>query len=319
MEKELIKSPVLTALDIANVKYRIKGSHAQLLDWDSLTIDLTGKYAGSWRRWSNGVHGHNEHDLLAYLAKDGLITAEVARKADADQSIDKEYQIKKTEPYNFKEMVINPHTELIDEYLTDKRHIAPVIVKFLHQKKLIVQDAHDNLLYLWTDAHGNYTGGDVQGIFYDYQKYGKRGTLKLILPGSTGFFHLETGDIAGDYTKVKQVILFEAPVDLISYLELSQLAGLPKLHHTMYISMSGAAAKLPETIKHLKTEFNLQAKDLVAVIATDNDTAGDAVVEKAKPWFAEVKRILPNDGYSVFVNSQAVIPKDWNDYLKSLK
>lgn len=319
MDKALIKSPILTALDMAHVKYRIKGSHAQLLDWDSLNINLTGKYAGNWRRWSNGVHGRNEHDLLAYLAKDGLITAEVARKAGASQIIDKEYQINKTEPYNFDEMVINPHTELVDEYLIDKRHISPVIVQFLHKKKLIVQDAHDDLLYLWTDAHNKYTGGDVQGVFYDYQKYGKRGTLKMILPGSTGFFHLETGDIAGNYTKVKQVILFEAPVDLISYLELSQLAGLPKLTNTMYISMSGAVAKLPETVKQMALKFNLKADTLTAVIATDNDSAGDAVLTKAKGLFAKTKRILPNDGYSVFVNSQAVTPKDWNDYLKSLK
>lgn len=319
MEKELIKSPVLAALDAANVKYRIKGSRAQLVDWDSLNIELTGKYQGSWKRWSNGVHGHDEHDLLTYLAQDGLITAEVAKKAGASKDIDKVYKVEKLEPYNFKEMVTNPHTELIDEYLTSKRNIAPVIVQFLHQKKLIVQDGRDNLIYLWTNAKGEYVGGDVQGIFYDYQKYGKRGTLKLILPGSKGFFHLETGDVNGDYHKVKQVILFEAPIDLISYLELSQLAKLPKLHNTMYISMSGASAKLPETVKHLRDQFGLSAKNLRAVIATDNDQAGDAVMTKATELFKETKRIIPNNGYSVFVNSKAIVPKDWNDYLKSLR
>lgn len=319
MVKELIKSPVLEALDAANVKYRIKGSHAQLLDWDSLNIELTGKYKGSWKRWSNGAHGHNEHDLLAYLAKDGLITYDVAKKAGASNLPDKKYEVEKTEPYNFKEMVTNPNTDLIDEYLIDTRNIAPAIVQFLHQKKLIVQDGRDNLIYLWTNAKGEYTGGDVQGIFYDQQKYGKRGTLKMILPGSKGFFHLETGDIKGDYSKVKQVILFEAPVDLISYVEIRQLLNLRRLTNTMYISMSGAEAKVAETVKQLQAQFGLKATNLCAVVATDNDQAGDAVLPKAKQFFGSVKREIPNEGDSVFVDSQAIIPKDWNDFLKSYR
>lgn len=319
MVKELIKSPVLEALDAANVKYRIKGSHAQLLDWDSLNIELTGKYKGSWKRWSNGAHGHNEHDLLAYLAKDGLITYDVAKKAGASNLPDKEYEVEKTEPYNFKEMVTNPNTDLIDEYLIDTRNIAPAIVQFLHQKKIIVQDGRDNLIYLWTNAKGEYTGGDVQGIFYDQQKYGKRGTLKMILPGSKGFFHLETGDVKGDYSKVKQVVLFEAPVDLISYVEIRQLLNLPRLTNTMYISMSGAEAKVAETVKQLLTQFGLKANKLCAIIATDNDQAGDAVLPKAKQFFGSVKREIPNEGNSVFVDSQAIIPKDWNDFLKSYR
>ena len=319
MVKELIKSPVLEALDAANVKYRIKGSHAQLLDWDSLNIELTGKYKGSWKRWSNGAHGHNEHDLLAYLAKDGLITYDVAKKAGASNLPDKEYEVEKTEPYNFKAMVTNPNTDLIDEYLIDTRNIAPAIVQFLHQKKIIVQDGRDNLIYLWTNAKGEYTGGDVQGIFYDQQKYGKRGTLKMILPGSKGFFHLETGDIKGDYSKVKQVILFEAPVDLISYVEIRQLLNLTRLTNTMYISMSGAEAKVAETVKQLQAQFGLKAKNLCAVVATDNDQAGDAVLPKAKQFFGTVKREIPNEGDSVFVDSQAIIPKDWNDFLKSYR
>lgn len=319
MVKELIKSPVLEALDAANVKYRIKGSHAQLLDWDSLNIELTGKYKGSWKRWSNGAHGHNEHDLLAYLAKDGLITYDVAKKAGASNLPDKEYEVEKTEPYNFKEMVTNPNTDLIDEYLIDTRNIAPAIVQFLHQKKIIVQDGRDNLIYLWTNAKDEYTGGDVQGIFYDQQKYGKRGTLKMILPGSKGFFHLETGDIKGDYSKVKQVILFEAPVDLISYVEIRQLLNLTRLTNTMYISMSGAEAKVAETVKQLQAQFGLKAKKLCAVVATDNDQAGDAVLPKAKQFFGSVKREIPNEGNSVFVDSQAIIPKDWNDFLKSYR
>ena len=319
MAKEIIKSPVLEALDAAKVKYRIKGSRAQLVDWDSLNIELTGKYKGSWKRWSNGMHGHNEHDLLAYLAKDGLITYDVAKKAGASNLPDKEYEVEKAEPYNFKEMVTNPHTELIDEYLTDTRKVAPVIVEFLHQKKLIVQNGRDNLLYLWTNAKGEYIGGDVQGIFYDTKKYGKRGTLKMILPGSKGFFHLETGDIQNDFTKVKQVILFEAPVDLISCLEIYQLHDLPRLTNTMYISMSGAAAKVAETVKQLQIQFGIKAKNLRAVVATDNDQAGDAVVPKAKQFFGSVARAIPNDGDRVFVDSKAVVPKDWNDLLKAYK
>ena len=216
-------------------------------------------------------------------------------------------------------MVTNPNTDLIDEYLIDTRNIAPAIVQFLHQKKIIVQDGRDNLIYLWTNAKDEYTGGDVQGIFYDQQKYGKRGTLKMILPGSKGFFHLETGDIKGDYSKVKQVILFEAPVDLISYVEIRQLLNLTRLTNTMYISMSGAEAKVAETVKQLQAQFSLKAKNLCAVVATDNDQAGDAVLPKAKQFFGSVKREIPNEGNSVFVDSQAIIPKDWNDFLKSYR
>lgn len=312
-----IKSKELEVLDKLGLEYEIKNNHAFLNDWDSLSIELSGKYAGSWRRWSNGISGRNYKDLVAYFVDQGLVSKEDAVAATGDLSeFGKSTKITKVEPYDFDHMVTNPDHSISDEYLRTVRKISQPIINRLHELNVIKQDGRDNLRFMWLDANGKYIGADVQGTTVDYEKFGKRGTIKLILPGSKGFFHIESKDIT-DYSQVKNVYIFEAALDLISFI---QLHGSDVKSFSMFIALSGAATKVSTNLEFLEEEFGIKVENVDLFVATDNDEAGDLAYTELKNEFStrtNVTRLLPNDGEGILMPNGIIKPaKDWNELLQ---
>lgn len=338
MEEKTVILKNLEILDKLNINYIVKADHAfldiktknvetgeDLSDFNSLSIELTGQYAGSWKRWSDAsASGRSTDTLLQYLVKQKVLLLDdvkpfLSNSTEYENIKGKEVVIKDIEPYDFSNMVINPYPFKAENYLVNVRKIAQPIVKKLISENLIVQDGRGYLRYMWLNNENKFTGADVQGTNYNYERYGKRGTLKLVLPGSKGFFHIET-TLAKSISDVTKVIIFEAPADLISYLEIK--ARLLKDQKAMLISMSGSATKIESTFSYLKEEFDIDINNIEVVIATDNDEAGDEAFKEANSLLSSTTkaiRELPNDGEKILVDGIATTVKDWNDYLKYQK
>lgn len=348
MAKIKIESKQIEMLDFFNIEYTIKNSDLGLKEFDSLHITLGGKWADSWKRWSNGDKGRNAIDLAKYLYQQGLITDKerfnkwmsLNNKGNSFESTDskdrkttnhtsKTYTIEKVEDYDFRTMVTNPDTEIIENYLIGKRKLSPAIVKRAIELGVLVQDGRNNARFLWLDRKHSVIGADVQGTVYNKEKF-SRGTLKMILPGSKGFFWMVSKDVKrlGD---IKRIVLTEAPIDTLSFVELSIKPKEIKENSkfifpdsqkgTLYISMSGAETKIESTLSSLKQYFKFDINKISkldeVIVATDNDEVGNSVFNILRNKFKldNLKREIPNDGLE-FDNK---IIKDWNEMLQLFK
>lgn len=327
-EKITVKSKALYALDKLGIAYRIKGMDAQLLDHDSLHIQLNEKYLDHWKRWSTGDFGNDAKSLIYYLVQDGLIdiTDSATHKFvqeflyDSKEFKDKFKKIKteKARPFNYDEMVTNPNHFIASKYLENVRHLNSVLVQEMFNKGLIVQDGRDNIRFLWKNADGKFVGAEVQGTRVDYEKFGKRGTLKMTMPGSKCFFNVSYG------SEIQEVYLFEATIDLLSYIELLRFLNKP-LDGKMFISMSGSVSKVVNVLNELTNEFGIDFNQVKVHFATDNDDAGNSAYLAGKKWLTEhfseatIKRNLPHNGADVMIDGVARSLKDWNEYLVFLK
>lgn len=335
-----IKSKVIEMLEHFNIKYNINNSGANLVDFDSLHIQLTGKYAESWKRWSNGVSGRNYRDLTLYLSTQGIIDESEAKsyvgswkeaELKLNSNTGKSLVLEEVEDYDFSQMVTNPDLYKVKEYLEGTRKLSPKIVERIIDLGVLVQDGRNNARFLWKNANNETIGAEVQGTVFDKERFGTRGTIKQILHGSKGFFWITSKDIKDNLSEVQNIVITEAPIDTLSYVELSlkgnklkEVSGLslpdatPK---TMFIAMSGSESKVDTTINNLNSLFGLDNNKLKSinsiVIATDNDEAGNKVMDKFKALgFTNLKRVVPNMNKEV--NGEKIV-KDWNDLLKIFK
>ena len=317
MSKVKIQSKIIQMLDELGLTYEIKNSMLKLDVWDSLMVTLNGKYAEGWKRWSNGEYGHNYRDLAKYFVKEGLITEEQAQpyigKNASISGVSR--SIKEAEPYDFEHLVTNPRPYIAKEYLTSIRKLSPVLVDCMFKRKNIVQDGRDNLIFLHYNKENQIIGGEVQGTTIDFEKFGKRGTLKYNLTGSKGLFFLQSSDVK-NVDEINTIYFFEAPIDLLSFIDLNKKSPLK---NTLYVSLSGAETKLAQSIDFLVSEYGFNINDANVKIATDNDESGNAVLTEFKESYPEcknVERVLPNFGEEVFIDGTMKPLKDWNDLLK---
>lgn len=330
MAKENVRSKTLAVLDALGVKYTIKAAEAKLKDWDSLSIHLAGDYAGFWTRWSRNVKGRNYKDLVAYMVSEGLVAEEDAKRVLGGPIEGREVSVKRTETYDFKTMVTNPRTQPIEKWLTQVRKLSPALVKRFIDLGLVVRDGRDNIRFLWRQPDGEITGADVQGIVYDPERFGKRGTLKLILPGSHGFFNVKGRDV-DHLIDVENIYITEAPIDLMSLIELGAVSDtdreetsfeLPTLKpKSLYVAVSGSLTKLETTMNRLEMEYGIDPKKVNSiVVATDNDETG----LKSFDWFKEngytnAEQLLPNANQSTLIHGVVGKVNDWNELLKLYK
>ena len=329
-KKEQVRSKTLAVLDALGIAYKVKHSQAKLKVWDSLSIELAGDYAGFWTRWSRNVKGRNHIDLVNYMVQEGLVSQEDAQRVLGHPIEGTLIEVKKAEAYDFDGMVTNPRTKKIEDWLTKVRCINPSLIKRFIDLGLIVCDGRGNIRFLWKDPEGKVIGADVQGIERNEEEFGKRGYLKLILPGSHGFFNAKSADVA-DYSEVEHVYLTEAPIDMISLIELGAVKDsaredssfeFPRLKpKSLFISLSGAVTKLETTMNRLLVEYNLDPHKLQSiVVATDNDKAGD----EAYDWFAangykNAERLIPNDDQNTLLDGVVGKVNDWNELLQRYK
>ena len=166
-------------------------------------------------------------------------------------------------------------------YLTQERKLSPSLVNFFIAAGDIYEDAaHHNVVFVGRDADGHPRYASSRGIHEKFRQ-DAAGAEKAF-----GFAHRGTD---------KQLLVFEAPIDLLSFIEL-----FPKnWQQHSYLALGGVSAKALQ-------QFLSERPDVERVfLCLDADKAGeDACKRLAAP--------LPDT-----VSATRIQPcmKDWNDVL----
>lgn len=312
-----INSKSLAVLEKLDIPYIIKGREAYLKDYDSLKISLDPKKLDSWKRYSTGDHGRSSRDLVTYLLRVGIISRNEALSILGELSPSENNKVKgipsvsitveEAKPFNPKNQVKDPRAWNLKRYLSEKRMINPIVIEALLNKGSIIEDGRGSIRFLWYDQNGNNTGAEVVSTGEE--------KLRYIISGSSGLFYQTTKDI-NNLQSANRIVLFEAPIDLISYLELvgykfSDIGISENKPKTAFISLSGSVTKIERTIKKLEEDWKIDLKSKEIVVATDADSAGDKTFEIIKKLYPSALRER--------VVSRSVPLKDWNDLLCSIK
>mgnify|MGYP002603859188 FL=1 len=180
-------------------------------------------------------------------------------------------------------------------YLTQERKLSPSLVNFFIAAGDIYEDAaHHNVVFVGRDADGHPRYASSRGIHEKFRQ-DAAGAEKAF-----GFAHRGTD---------KQLLVFEAPIDLLSFIEL-----FPKnWQQHSYLALGGVSAKALQ-------QFLSERPDVERVfLCLDADKAGEDACKRLAallPDTVSVTRIQPTrkDWNEVLVH-RAEIPN--RDYFKS--
>lgn len=166
-------------------------------------------------------------------------------------------------------------------YLTQERKLSPSLVNFFIVAGDIYEDAaHHNVVFVGRDADGHPRYASSRGIREKFRQ-DAAGAEKAF-----GFAHRGTD---------KQLLVFEAPIDLLSFIEL-----FPKnWQQHNYLSLGGVSGKALR-------QFLSERPDVERVfLCLDSDKAGEDACKR-------LAALLPD---SVSVTRIQPCMKDWNDVL----
>ena len=166
-------------------------------------------------------------------------------------------------------------------YLTQERKLSPSLVNFFIAAGDIYEDAaHHNVVFVGRDADGHPRYASSRGIQEKFRQ-DAAGAEKAF-----GFAHCGTD---------KQLLVFEAPIDLLSFIEL-----FPKnWQQHNYLSLGGVSGKALR-------QFLSERPDVERVfLCLDADKAGEDACKR-------LAALLPD---SVSVTRIQPCMKDWNDVL----
>ena len=166
-------------------------------------------------------------------------------------------------------------------YLTQERKLSPSLVNFFIAAGDIYEDAaHHNVVFVGRDADGHPRYASSRGIQEKFRQ-DAAGAEKAF-----GFAHRGTD---------KQLLVFEAPIDLLSFIEL-----FPKnWQQHNYLSLGGVSGKALQ-------QFLSERPDVERVfLCLDADKAGEDACKR-------LAALLPD---SVCVTRIQPCMKDWNDVL----
>lgn len=166
-------------------------------------------------------------------------------------------------------------------YLTQERKLSPSLVNFFIAAGDIYEDAaHHNVVFVGRDADGHPRYASSRGIREKFRQ-DAAGAEKAF-----GFAHRGTD---------KQLLVFEAPIDLLSFIEV-----FPKnWQQHNYLSLGGVSAKALQ-------QFLSERPDMERVfLCLDADKAGEDACKR-------LAGLLPD---TVSVTRIQPCMKDWNDVL----
>ncbi len=166
-------------------------------------------------------------------------------------------------------------------YLTQERKLSPSLVNFFIAVGDIYEDAaHHNVVFVGRDADGHPRYASSRGIHEKFRQ-DAAGAEKAF-----GFAHRGTD---------KQLLVFEAPIDLLSFIEL-----FPKnWQQHSYLSLGGVSGKALR-------QFLSERSDVERVfLCLDADKAGEDACKR-------LAALLPD---TVSVTRIQPCMKDWNDVL----
>ena len=166
-------------------------------------------------------------------------------------------------------------------YLTQERKLSPSLVNFFIVAGDIYEDAaHHNVVFVGRDADGHPRYASSRGIHEKFRQDAAGGEKAF------GFAHRGTD---------KQLLVFEAPIDLLSFIEL-----FPKnWQQHSYLSLGGVSGKALR-------QFLSERSDVERVfLCLDADKAGEDACKR-------LATLLPD---TVSVTRIQPCMKDWNDVL----
>ena len=196
--------------------------------------------------------------------------------------------IAKEEKKEFKLPVANPNMHRVFAYLIKQRFIAPDIISYFAKQHTLYEDKeYHNAVFVGTDENGV----PRQASKRSTNSYGN--SFRITCQGS------DTRYSFAHFGESKRLYVFEAPIDMMSFLTL-----YPKdwQKHSC-IAMNGVYENA--VLAALKNHSNLSE----VILCVDNDEGGIEAVDR-------LRDILNENGYS---NVKRLAPpyKDWNEVLKA--
>ncbi|MCK8605738.1 toprim domain-containing protein [Leuconostoc citreum] len=322
---ELKKLPIQGYCDWKNIPYtRPSSSEIRMVDHDSLVVRpkmnlFVWNSTGVKGDLVDFIHyyelGKSDGDSKGEAIRQQLSYARYVKGADVD--IDKLYKSNQPDyQFDYKQVFRTKYTGVAKDYLVNQRKLSADFVDNLIKRGDVAQgsrykeygEQHANsVIFPWKDVNGKIVGADRQGTEQDFEHYKKRGTSKKIAPGSdtsTGY-NLSFGK--GDQT----LVLFESPIDLLSYAQ--QNYETLKQYNATLLSVSGTDAKrgayfLNDSIAAKQARFNK------IIVAFDNDKAGF----KAADFYERHTYRNPITNEPIIAERQIPLKgKDWNEQLKA--
>ncbi len=172
-------------------------------------------------------------------------------------------------------------------YLTKQRFIDPQIIShFAHEHKIYEESKYHNVVFVGTDENGTPKQASVRSTL----SFGK--TFRITVANS------DTKYSFSHFGNDGKLIVFEAPIDMLSFITLYQKDW--KDHS--YIAMNGVYESA--VLKALESHSNLNQ----IYLCTDNDEGGIEAAER-------LRDILHEHGYTDIFRIEPQ-QKDWNEMLK---
>lgn len=228
-----------------------------------------------------GAKSFAQKYILADQQMNDKEKSRLATKMVLESNVSVGYKKVKTTPFIFRQNQIGKSFDQAYSYLTKIRKLNPEIVNRLHKTGLIEQDRQGNALFLWSDLkEDKVVGTSIQGTTIDFDRYGKRGTLKKIERNSTTKMGWSF-DVKKRGTVPENLVFCESAIDAISYYNASKQAG-KDLHSTRIVSMEGLKKGVAENyIANQIEELEKVGKSLKTVkFAVDRDDAGTTFITK---------------------------------------
>ena len=196
--------------------------------------------------------------------------------------------IAKEEKKEFKLPEANANMHRVYAYLIKQRFIAPDIISYFAKQHTLYEDKeHHNAVFVGVDENGV----PRQASKRSTNSYGN--SFRITCQGS------DTRYSFAHFGESKRLYVFEAPIDMMSFLTL-----YPKeWQKHSYIDMNGVYENAVLTA--LKNHSNLSE----VILCVDNDEGGIEAVDR-------LKDILTENGYTD-VKRLAPKFKDWNEVLKA--
>lgn len=267
-------------------------------------------------------------EAVAYLTQTGWQTFDAQK-------------VPKAQPFHYY-LRDQAKNQLAEKYLGEERGLSQATIQFFEEKGLIAQSQWRNTLedgrhfyepivvFKHFDKPNHMVGASVQGIqaYPELHKDHASGHLKRVLKNSGSY-----GGMVLDIGQSERLIVFEAPIDLMSYYELHQ----SELKNVKLLSSDGYK---PQVISHYiaeiygREELTLDEKEKfletfdrlagnieglpeqLITFAYDHDEAGKTFVKRFNDQYPNAPKYARTD-FPPLHDGQA--KNDWNDELKRQK
>ena len=298
-------------LDIEGIPYSQEGHYLRLRDHDSLVVDTRISEKKPYETWfwnSRGVGGNLYNFLVTYQHMNRHQAYETLSQLSPELAKAKVHHVK-IEKYNPNKWKPSLNNNKARNYLTNVRQLNPKLVDALFKMKITRELRNGDLYFSWLDKNMREVGGDVQGTTIDYQRFGKRGTRKMIAKGSAKDFGFNFRHFDGSGNL--KLYIFESPIDALSFYNLHpNLKG-----DNYYLSLNGAGTK----VKTITAFFKQIGIPKEVHLAMDTDDAGFKGMIHAHHMLKPINKSLSieMDQMKVYFDQPNSVYKDWNDALKA--